>query len=252
MPSQLHLRDLINHLVIGVVAVLLFLLYFALYCPTQWRGFTEQWHTFHTEVGAPLLVPLILIICYVIGAALPSPRSRPSGSNDFRLRRFLPGKRECVSPHDHDHALAEQLFLEVAGKRFGVPPDDQSERKEQLLHLATASVLSGTTNLEQVDIERHIVLMYFDGKLCLLFFFATVASLIGAGWSLLAMTKPLGLQPRTVSWVGWALMTVTCYHLSRSCGHKAYRNRAYWRALVTRSFVVGEMNAIEKRSAAAG
>lgn len=240
MPSQLQLGDLLNQITVGVVTILLSLLFFASFFPAQWPTVVVQWNALTSTVSAPLLVPLFLIVAYVVGAILPSPRTGQVGPNTTHiLPRWLPANRKA---QQSKYPFTEALFLEKAGAIFGVRPEHREKERGELLYLATSRVLTSANSLEQVDIERHIVLMFFDRKMCELFFVATIASLFGAVWSLLGMidwlAKP-GIPP-----AAWIAETVVWFILSWSCGTKANRKHAYWQGLVMRSFVVSHTSAM--------
>jgi hypothetical protein len=240
MPSQFQLRDLINHAIIGATIVLLSLLLLFLFFPQGWTVTVLKLQSAKNLIGDVVLLPTLLVVVYVIGAIMPSTRSlnlfgEPQDPLHRVLKRFLvTPKKSAESSQD---LVIDHLFLKKAEQQFQVHKEKTDEEWERVLFvLASAFVLKEGNSLQQVDIERHFILMHFNNKLCMLFFSAFLAALVGIIWSLLSMVTPLpwtGIQARYLAFFGAAF-----YGIARASGTKANQNHEHWRNLIIRSFVV--------------
>jgi hypothetical protein len=220
----------VNHIVVGVVAVLLVLLFLYLLDPVDWSKATHSWKLLQEAVNAALLVPIFLILVYVVGAVMPSSSSLDLfGEATGRFSRTF-RRLGIIREASTQNELIQRLFHEKAAKQF------QQQSQKELFMLALSSVLMAGPSMEQMDIERHFVLMHFNAKLCALFVLAAALSMLGCVWSGLAV---FGLLPMIGSGPkGFALLTFLFYSASRASGTKAQNNNRHWKTLVMRSFVV--------------
>jgi hypothetical protein len=151
------------------------------------------------------------------------------------LRAFLVAPR--MSQKSSQDPLIRQLFLKKAETQFQVHQGKSEEDWERTLFvLASASVLNESASLQQVDIERHFILMHFNSKLCMIFSLACVTTLVGFSWSFLSKIVT------SMSWSGigaryLALLALFFYVIARASGTKASQNHEHWRNLIVRSFV---------------
>jgi hypothetical protein len=225
VPSQFQLRDLINHVVIGAVILLLLPLFLHLLSPQGWITLAGGWHAVQAEVNVALLLPLLLIITYVIGAMVPGSRSlllfkEPTSV----LVRALRVCRIITAPEAPATGLIERLFTQKAAKLFA--SQDTDPAFDDLFRLAQAVVLTAAPSMEQLDIERHFILMHFNAKLCLLFFVCMLIAAFGVLW------------PPTHGRLTFLVVSALCYAIAWSCGRKAQANQRHWQALIIRSFIV--------------
>jgi hypothetical protein len=241
MPSQFQLRDLVNHAIIGATILLLLLLFLFLLYPHGWAVAVIKWQSIKSQVGDVVLLPALLVIVYVVGAVMPSTRSlqlfgEPRHLMHRVLRAFLVAPR--MSQKSSQDPLIRQLFLKKAETQFQVHQGKSEEDWERTLFvLASASVLNESASLQQVDIERHFILMHFNSKLCMIFSLACVTTLVGFSWSFLSKIVT------SMSWSGigaryLALLALFFYVIARASGTKASQNHEHWRNLIVRSFVV--------------
>jgi hypothetical protein len=241
MPSQFQLRDLINHAIIGATIVLLSLLLLFLFFPHGLAVLVFRFQSIKNLLGDVVLLPTLLVVVYVVGAIMPSTRSlhlfgEPQDLLHRVLKRFLVAPKIRKKESSQDLAI-DQLFLKKAEQQFQVHKGKSDEEWERALFvLASASVLKEGTSLQQVDIERHFILMHFNSKLCMLFVLAFLAALVGIALSLLSMVTPLpwtGIQARYLAFFG-----AVFWLIARASGTKSNQNHEHWRNLIIRSFVV--------------
>lgn len=241
MPSQFQLRDLINHLLVGAVALLLAALFCCLLFPVTWERFAANWTALQEKLGAGLLIPTALVVAYTVGAAIPSSGLLFDDAEPL-LQKTLSVLR-IIKPYDYieiskfDSALP-QMFSTETKRLFGLEGREVSD--DDLFRLATAHVLSAPTSLQQLDIERHFILKHYNAKLCVFFLAASLLSLVGFLKSTVLALDGVALSDTRI--LPFFLLVLVFYTTARASGRKAQRNHAHWRALIMRSVLVSALH----------
>jgi hypothetical protein len=239
MPPQFQLRDIVIDGIIGSTILLLFVVLLLLFYPPRGTEIATHFQSIKGQVGDAVLVPMLLVVVYVVGATMPSTRSlHPLGEPKHALYRVLRVFR--VAPKmdfaPSDGGVIRDLYLKKGEKEFGIDKEKSDAESETLFVLAQTAVLKENASMQQADIERHFVLMHFNSKLCMLFFAACLLTLVGVGWSLLSVMTP-------VCWWGIRLRflvptAILFWMIARASGTNAKNNRDHWRNSIIRSFVV--------------
>lgn len=247
MPSQFQLRDLLNHAIIGCVITFLFFLFFFLLFPTAWSRTAFDWNLIRANVSDVILLPALLVVVYVIGAIVPSWSSLALfGRPKDVIYRTLSTVRICAVGNSEDSpqrdALARLFLYRVAG-RFHACEDAPDEHYDTLFTLASAYVLTQGQSMQQLDVERHFVLMHFNSRLCILFSFACLLSLLGLLDSLMAR---LGATPvLNAGPISFFFLSLLFYGVARSSATKAQNNCNHWQKLIIRSFIAIDAAVLE-------
>lgn len=193
-PSQFRSRDLINHVMIGVLT-LLFLGYIAWLIKPA-RGVAG--------IGALssqspfLIVPLLFVVAFMVGSIFPSGAGilHPNaldvdkGVNQFghlmRITRVLKPDKDHVRETLFDRSLTSQQLRNRVCRLAGIALADldansTSQQLHDLFELCRFHVMSLPSSSAQMDIERHFVLMYFNVKIAMLFFVTSAVAISLAG-----------------------------------------------------------------------
>jgi len=239
MPSQFQLRDLVNHVIIGCVVIFLFFLFLYLLYPAGWLTTVQEWHSVRAAISDVLLLPTLLILVYVVGAVLPTWSSLALfGTPKSFFFRTLRAVRVCRGNTPQDQPFKNEvkhLFVCKAARQFNIHHENLDEHFEELFALASAYVLSQGQSMQQLDIERHFVLMHFNSRLCSLFFLGFVFSVLGLLGSFLVKFQWVPALGAGTTW--FLFLAVLFWAIARASGTKAQNNGNRWQRLIINSFV---------------
>lgn len=243
VPAQFQLRDLVNHLMVGIVFLIvavavLTLPTFAPFMPRCGVGLLPQ--------DAATRVLMLLAVAYAIGSIFPSTtvlRRRfleRRGRGSFfarayaRLGCWLTGsgaedpRVAAFARYEGDGPLMK-CFKRGVTQTFG-PTGDFPHAGAEVFVLCRSWLETHAATPAETDIERHYVTMHFNFKLRSIFILAILA--------VLGDVYGHRQHPLTLESLESLLFLLTFSILTRAAGITARSNERHYHRLVVESFAV--------------